>query len=103
MRANGAIHRQSKTARRRSAGPRLRQKAMSIPHDLKQLAGITRDAAQERLENLRDDAAKYFEQGYEQVQQAEKSVAKFIREQPLKSVLIAAGLGCLIGRFWVRR
>jgi ElaB/YqjD/DUF883 family membrane-anchored ribosome-binding protein len=37
------------------------------------------------------------------VQQTEHIIEEYIREQPLKSVLIAAGLGLVLGRFWLRR
>jgi ElaB/YqjD/DUF883 family membrane-anchored ribosome-binding protein len=33
----------------------------------------------------------------------ERSFAQYVREQPLKSILIAAGVGLVLGRFWVRR
>jgi ElaB/YqjD/DUF883 family membrane-anchored ribosome-binding protein len=33
----------------------------------------------------------------------ERSFVQYIREQPLKSMLIAAGVGLVLGRFWLRR
>jgi ElaB/YqjD/DUF883 family membrane-anchored ribosome-binding protein len=33
----------------------------------------------------------------------ERSFAQYVREQPLKSILIAAGVGLVLGRFWLRR
>jgi ElaB/YqjD/DUF883 family membrane-anchored ribosome-binding protein len=33
----------------------------------------------------------------------EHSFEQFIRQQPLKSLLIAAGVGMLLGGFWMRR
>ena len=42
-------------------------------------------------------------QGREKVRQVEQSIEQYIREQPLKSMLIAAGVGLVLGRFWMRR
>jgi ElaB/YqjD/DUF883 family membrane-anchored ribosome-binding protein len=35
--------------------------------------------------------------------QVERSVAQYVQEQPLTSLLIAAGVGLVLGRFWMRR
>jgi ElaB/YqjD/DUF883 family membrane-anchored ribosome-binding protein len=36
-------------------------------------------------------------------EKVERSLAQYVREQPLKSILIAAGVGLVLGRFWLRR
>ena len=37
------------------------------------------------------------------MQHMERTLEQFILERPLKTVLIAAGIGLLFGRFWMRR
>jgi ElaB/YqjD/DUF883 family membrane-anchored ribosome-binding protein len=64
---------------------------------------IAKDAAQEKLGQLRENASEYCEQGQDKMQQVERSFEQCIRDRPLKSVLIATGVGLLLGRFWMRR
>ena len=43
------------------------------------------------------------EQGRDNVHGVLCNFEQYVRERPLKSVLIAAGVGLLFGRFWMRR
>jgi ElaB/YqjD/DUF883 family membrane-anchored ribosome-binding protein len=52
---------------------------------------------------LRASASEYCEEGRDKVRRAERGFEQYVREQPLKSVLIAAGVGMVLGRFWIRR
>ena len=52
-----------------------------------------RDAAQEKLQNVREQAADYYERGRESAREWEQGVEDYIKEQPIKSLLIAAGVG----------
>ena len=67
------------------------------------LGSAVRDTAQEKVEQLRAGAADSTREGRDIVQQFEGSVTQYVREQPLKSILIAAGVGLVLGRFWMRR
>jgi ElaB/YqjD/DUF883 family membrane-anchored ribosome-binding protein len=87
----------------RPASGRLRKQATAVSKDLQAMGGTARDAAQEKLGQLRDNASEYFEQGRDKAHQVERTLAQFILDQPLKSILIAAGVGLLLGRFWMRR
>ena len=87
----------------RTASDRLGKQARIVTEDLQELRGIAGDAAQEKLGQLRENASDYYEEGREKVHQVERSFEQFIREQPLKSILIAAGVGLVLGRFWMRR
>jgi len=66
-------------------------------------ADVAANAAQAKFEQVRENAAEYYEQGREKVHGAMCSVEQYVREQPIKSVLIGAGIGLLYGRFWMRR
>lgn len=47
-------------------------------------------------------ASASYEQGREQLEQAGRSLEENIRERPLESVLIAAGIGLLFAFLWKR-
>jgi len=75
----------------------------TVVQDLQELGGMAREMAQEKVEQVRSGAADYANEGREKVRQVERSIEQYIREQPLKSMLIAAGVGLVLGRFWMRR
>ena len=61
------------------------------------------EQARENLESLRDTAAGYIQQGRSQAREAEGLVEQKIRLQPLTSVVLAAGVGFVMGALWRRR
>lgn len=87
----------------RPARDRLRKQAREVTNDLQQMGEIARDAAQEKLEQLRENASEYYEQGQDKVHQVAGTLEQFVRERPFKSIMIAAGVGLVFGRFWMRR
>lgn len=64
---------------------------------------MAKDLAEEKLGDLRDSALEYVEEGQERVQAWGRALEKSIRANPLKSVLIAVGIGLFVGRFCMRR
>jgi ElaB/YqjD/DUF883 family membrane-anchored ribosome-binding protein len=64
---------------------------------------------QAKLAQLRENASEYSEQGRDKVYQVEHTLEHFIRTQPVKfvligaSILMVAGAGLLLGRFWMHR
>lgn len=93
-----------KRARTRiSTEDRLREQAHKVVDDVQQMGGLATAVAQQRFDELRDDASGYYEQGRVKAQDAQLSVERLIQDQPVKAVLIAAGIGLLFGRFWMRR
>jgi len=87
----------------RLANGRMGKQAKKVAQDVSKMGSIARDVAQEEFEHLRESASEYKDQGRDKVQQVERTIEQFIRERPLKTVLIAAGVGLLLGRFWMRR
>lgn len=57
-----------------------------------------RRAGNEMYEEVRDS----FQHGRETVRNWEEGLEKYIQEKPLRSLLIAAGVGWLIGAIWRR-
>ncbi len=105
---NGAIHTKrtpagNRASAHRSVSDRLGRQTKEVTKDLLELGEIAKDAAEEKLGQLRENAAEYCEEGRDTVQHVQQSVEQYIGERPLKSILIAAGIGLLLGRFWMRR
>ena len=86
-----------------STSGRLGAQAQKVSEDLKEMGGIVRDAAQETLGQVRENADECYQHGRDNVRGAASTIEQYIRERPIKSVLIAAGVGLLYGRFWMRR
>ena len=87
----------------RRANGRFGRKARTVTQDLQELGGMAREMAQEKVAQLRASASEYCEEGRDKVQQVERGFEQFVRQQPLKSILIATGVGILLGGFWMMR
>jgi ElaB/YqjD/DUF883 family membrane-anchored ribosome-binding protein len=85
------------------ATDRLREQAREVTQELQEMGNTASDAIRENLEKLQDEASECYEQGRDRAYQAEHTFEQFIKDHPLKSILIAAGVGVLLGRFWIRR
>jgi ElaB/YqjD/DUF883 family membrane-anchored ribosome-binding protein len=59
-----------------------------------------RDKAQEVSAQVRETAADSYGQGREQIAQVGQSLEEYIREKPLPSMLMAAGIGMIIAFLW---
>ena len=82
---------------------RLGAQAEEVSKDLKEMGGIVRDAAQEKLGHMRENATEYYEHGRDKVHGVASAFEHYVRERPATTLLIAAGIGLLFGRFWMRR
>ncbi len=87
----------------RPASERLRKQVKKVTKDLAELNGAARDAILEKTEQLGGNVSERFDEGRQTMQHAGRSFEEFVRARPFKSVLIAAGVGLLFGRFWSRR
>ena len=81
----------------------LGEQARDVAEDFQKMGGTVRDAAQEKFEQVGEKASVYYEQGQERIHGVACACEQFVRERPLRSVLMAAGIGWLLGRFWIRR
>lgn len=62
-----------------------------------------RNRAVEDFAAARDAAGEYFEEGRVRLEEFGATAERQIRSQPVKSLLIAAGAGFLLGALWSRR
>jgi ElaB/YqjD/DUF883 family membrane-anchored ribosome-binding protein len=81
----------------------LGQQAKEVTEDLQKMCGTVRGAAQEKLGQVGEKASECCAQRQETVHGAACACEQFIRKRPLRSVLFAAGMGWLLGRFWKHR
>jgi ElaB/YqjD/DUF883 family membrane-anchored ribosome-binding protein len=99
----------------------LKQKASEVKQNVADLGATAKKAAQEQVQNLKQTAGQYMEQGREQYESLKSSASDYveqgrhramemertlesqIRSQPMRSVLIAAGVGMVAGILLCRR
>jgi len=71
-------------------GAQVRDKAQEV-------GAQVRDKAQEMVRQGAETASDYYQQGRQQMEAMEHTLEDGIRAKPLQSVLIAAGIGMLLG------
>ena len=88
----------------------LKSKVAGVGESVREVGGHLRDAAVEQYENVRDRAAGYVQAGRDKAREVrdkarevEEGVESYVQENPIQAVLIAAGIGMLIGLLWRRR
>lgn len=81
----------------------IQKQGAQIAKDAKQIGNEAAQAARDQVEHLSNVAGEYMERGREEALQMAESLEEQIREQPLRSVLVAAGVGFLFGILWLRR
>ena len=64
---------------------------------------INRDAVEARVQDARERVNNMVERGRERAMEWESNLENFVQDQPVKSILIAAGVGLLLGALLTRR
>jgi len=80
----------------------LKNKGNQIGQDVRELGKEAQRTAGDQMECLSETANEYIERGREEAMQLAGSLEHKIREQPVQSVLVAAGIGFLFGALWLR-
>ena len=83
-------------------GAGLGEAAQQVTQNLRDLGGQVRDAAKEKYEQYAGQARDYYQQGRDTAQQWEQSLEGYVQEKPIQALLIAAGVGMLLGILWKR-
>ncbi len=81
----------------------LKDAAGQVSQNVRDLGNQVRDAATQKYTDLRDQATEYYNDGRERATEWEEGVEQYIKDQPLKAVLMAAGVGVILGMIWKRR
>jgi ElaB/YqjD/DUF883 family membrane-anchored ribosome-binding protein len=82
---------------------KLREKMSETRDNIADMGHLAKETVQDKLHELKDRASEKYGEGKEKVQEFEESLARRVRESPMKSVLIAAGVGLALGFLWRRR
>ena len=77
-------------------------KSQSVAEDLAELGSHAGDLARQRYERMKNDAAEMVQEGRDRVEEMEHTLEEYIADHPIKSVLIAAGIGFLLGKTILR-
>ncbi|HMB67876.1 MAG TPA: hypothetical protein VKU85_01150 [bacterium] len=79
------------------ASAQLRDQVETLKEDVGQTAQLAKTAAAESLEDAKEKAREYVQTGREKKEHYEDALLTRVRERPLQSVAIAAGVGLVIG------
>ena len=80
----------------------LKGKAAEVGQNLRDLGAQARDVATEKYSQLREQAGDYYDTGRQRAQEWEQSLESYVHEKPIQSILIAAGVGVILGMLWKR-
>ena len=75
----------------------------TITEGLQTAADAVKRLAGDSVDAVRETANEFMDQGRAKAQEVSESLETHVREKPVKSVLVAAGIGFLLGVFFVRR
>ena len=81
----------------------LRRQAKVVKEDLRGLGRTAKEVAQDKLGDAKKKAVEYVDEGKQEASRLEDQVESYIRQNPLKAVLIATGAGLLLGLLLSRR
>ncbi len=82
---------------------RLGKQAMLARQRLQEIGEAVRETAEEKLAQAGAKTAEACEQGRDKVNGLACACEQYVSQRPLRSVLLAGGIGWLLGRFWKRR
>ena len=86
-----------------SASNRSGAEESTLKDDLAGVAESARKDVRRELERVREKAGEMMDRGRESVERVRESVSDRVRERPLTSVLVAGGIGLLLGMLVARR
>lgn len=85
----------------RSPDP-LREKLAETRDNIVDMAHIAGDSVRDKLHAIKDKAAETYGDGKQKLHELEENLSRRVQESPMKSVLIAAGVGLVLGFLWRR-
>jgi len=80
----------------------LKDKATEVASNIRDMGSNAYEAATQKYDDLKETATEYYQAGREKAQQWESQIESYVRDQPIKSLLMAAGVGIIVGAIWKR-
>jgi len=84
------------------AASQIKDKVSEVASNVRDMGSQAYDAAAEKYENVKDAAAEYYQAGRDKAVEWESQIESYVRERPIKSLLMAAGVGVVLGMIWKR-
>lgn len=82
---------------------RFRDKAAEARTNLADMGHLAKEAVQEKLQDLKESAGEKIEGGKEKLHELGAALEQRVRAAPVKSLLLAAGVGAVFAFLWRRR
>ena len=79
------------------------KKASELGHDVKDLSAIGGELAADTAHVAEERISGYYRDGIKKAQGLEENLETEIRKNPIRSLMIAAGVGLLLGALWRHR
>ena len=83
-------------------GADIKDKAQAVGQNLRDLGSQVRDVAKEKYGQVSDQARDYYEQGRNMATEWEQGIESYVQQKPVQALLMAAGVGLLLGVLWKR-
>jgi ElaB/YqjD/DUF883 family membrane-anchored ribosome-binding protein len=80
----------------------IRDAAAQVQQGLRDVGNQVRDSATQTYDQVRQTANEYYEQGRQRYSEWEAGIEQYVQEKPIQSLMIAAGVGMLLGVLWKR-
>jgi ElaB/YqjD/DUF883 family membrane-anchored ribosome-binding protein len=81
---------------------KFRDKLTETRENIADIGHLAKETVQDKLHELKDRAAESYASGKEKLQDLEQNLARRVAASPMKSLLIAAGVGLTLGLLWRR-
>lgn len=81
----------------------FQKKVSELGHDVKDLGTIGGELASDTAHMAEEHLSEYYKEGLKKAKNLEGKIEMKIRKNPMQSLMIAAGLGLLLGAVWRRR
>lgn len=81
----------------------FKKKASDLGHDVKDLGGIGGKIASDTAHMAGERLSEYYKEGVKKAKGLEDDLETEIKKNPIRSIMIAAGVGLLLGALWRRR
>jgi ElaB/YqjD/DUF883 family membrane-anchored ribosome-binding protein len=81
----------------------LKDKANRLKDHIGQTANLAKDVASEGIKTAKETCSELYQSTVDQAGKVKDSTVGFVNENPIKTVLLAAGVGALVGLLLARR
>lgn len=85
-----------------STASQVKDKVQEVASNVRDMGSQAYETASQKYEDAKESAAEYYRAGRDRAMEWESQIESYVRERPIKSLLMAAGVGIVIGMIWKR-